>query len=82
MAEEKKTTTSSWGDDVSKVIESIGRGLGSVLNPGGMTRTPAAPEAPIVITQPAKTGKGLIIGLVAVVAIGGLVFYLTNKNKK
>ena len=79
MAEEKNT---SWGDDVSKVIESLGRGLGSILNPGGMTRTPAAPEAPIVITQPAKSGKGLVIvGLVAVVALGGLVFYLTKKNK-
>ena len=79
MAEEKNK---SWGDDVSKVIESLGRGLGSILNPGGMTRTPAAPEAPIVITQPAKSGKGLVIvGLVAVVALGGLVFYLTKKNK-
>ena len=79
MAEEKNT---SWGDDVSKVIESLGRGLGSILNPGGMTRTPTSPETPIVITQPAKSGKGLVIvGLVAVVALGGLVFYLTKKNK-
>lgn len=79
MAEEKNT---SWGDDVSKVIESLGRGLGSILNPGGMTRTPAAPETPIVLPPPAKSGKGLVIvGLVAVVAIGGLVFYLTKKNK-
>lgn len=77
MAEEKKT---SWGDDVSKVIESLGRGLGSILGPGAFS-TPVAAQ-PIAPPPPSKSGKGLVVvGLVAIIAIGGLAFYLTKKNK-
>ena len=78
MANETQKET-SWGDDVSKVIESLGRGLGSILNPGGSRTT--APTTPIVVTQPTKSNSGfLVVGLVAVVAIGGLVFYLSRKK--
>lgn len=77
MAEEKQT---SWGDEVSKVIESLGRGLGSVI---GRPTAPTGPTTPIVVTPPTTKPKSglLVVGLIAVVAIGGAVFYFAKKNK-